>query len=171
MSTTSIDDINQINSEFHDIGVEVRQLLDYLNGIGTSLPDPASQQYWQSTHICSSAVEKIYMGLERIMWNIATRIDGEEIGKDGGWHQILLLRMANSYPNIRGPVISKETYDILDNIRGFRHRERNSYTSRMDLSIVIERCKDAIKVVGLMEEQIQVVLEPIQNILIKPPGT
>src|ERR1700692_4789350 len=99
MPTLCVDDVNQVNAEFHDIGVEVHQLSEYLKGISSPLPEPDSQQHWRDTHVCASAVEKIYTGMERIMSNVAKILDGEPIGKStDAWHQKLLLRMANPYP-------------------------------------------------------------------------
>jgi hypothetical protein len=98
MSTLSVDDTKQIDAEFQDIGVEAQQLSEYLKGIGSPLPDRDTPEHWRHTHVCGSAVEKIYTGLERIMSNLAKNLDGDPVGKGSeSWHQALLARMGSPH--------------------------------------------------------------------------
>jgi hypothetical protein len=71
MPTLSVDDINQVNAELHDIGVEAQQLSEYLKEIESPLPAADTPEHWRHTHVCGSAVEKIYTGMEKIMSNLA----------------------------------------------------------------------------------------------------
>jgi hypothetical protein len=156
MPALSVDDINQVNAEFHDIGVEAQQLSEYLKGIESPLPAVNSLEHWRHTHVCGSAVEKIYTGMERIMSNLAKNLDRDPVGKSGdSWHQALLLRMSNPYPAVRDRVVSEGTLALLNNLRAFRHRERNSYATTLDLGIVIERARDAIAAVGHLKDEMQ----------------
>lgn len=67
-----------------------------------------------------------YSGLEKIFIKIAEEID--ESAPDGSsWHKELLDQMALNIRKIRPAVISKETRDILDEYRAFRHIVRNVY--------------------------------------------
>jgi hypothetical protein len=161
MPTLSVDDINQANAEFHDIGVEAHRLSDYLKGIESPLPAVDTAEHWRHTHVCGSAVEKIYTGMEKILSNLAKNLDGEPVGRVGeSWHQALLLRMSNPYPGVRDRVVSEATLVLLNNLRGFRHRERNSYSTTLDLEIVIERARDAITA----SEQLKREVLPYMNI-------
>ena len=87
----------------------------------------------------ASGVEKIYTGCERVMAMIANDIDGARIERNEGWHISLLKRMAHPFPDVRDAVISAECFRMLDQLRAFRHRERNTYGLILDRGIVLER--------------------------------
>jgi hypothetical protein len=55
-------------------------------------------------------IDKIYTGCERGMMLIAKHIDGEPVSPGDSWHASLLLRMKNSYPDIRPAVLSQPTF-------------------------------------------------------------
>ena len=50
---------------------------------------------------------------------------------------------------------SEDTLALLNNLRAFRHRERNSYATTLDLEIVIERARDAIRAAGHLKDEMQ----------------
>lgn len=58
---------------------------------------------------------------------IASEVDHSKMDHAEGWHMSLLKRMANPYPGVRKSVISGECYKALDQLRAFRHRQRNSW--------------------------------------------
>jgi hypothetical protein len=63
--------------------------------------------------------------------------------------------MSSPYPPVRDRVISEGTLTLLNNLRGFRQRERNSYAATLDLEIVIERARDAIAAVEHLKNEVQ----------------
>jgi len=65
--------------------------------------------------------------LERIFELIAANVDQTRPQGDN-WHQELLRQMAVGIELVRPHVISKETKNILDEYRGFRHVVRNVYS-------------------------------------------
>lgn len=71
-----------------------------------------------------------YSGLERLFEQIAREIDKELQGAN--WHQRLLEQMSVEKLNFRPPVISQESYQVLDEYRGLRHIVRNFYAFRFD---------------------------------------
>lgn len=68
-----------------------------------------------------------YSALERIFVLIAQDIDGT-IPEGSFWHQDLLVQMKTEIKKIRPTVLTRETYQKLDEYRGFRHVVRNVYT-------------------------------------------
>lgn len=48
------------------------------------------------------------------------------------WHRDLLRRMLLTIPQIRPAFFTQETYDVLDELRGFRHVFRNAYSRSLD---------------------------------------
>jgi hypothetical protein len=109
---------------------------------------------WLQTAGFASAVEKIYTGCERVMERIARHIDNKPIDHAHAWHAELLTRMKSDFPPIRKSVVSEETYQVLDRLRGFRHRERNSYGNRLGPDIVALRTDEAIKLVEIFWQDI-----------------
>jgi len=57
---------------------------------------------------------------------IALELDGGTLGGEA-WHTELLRQMALDLPNVRSPVIQRETAMHLGEYRKFRHRIRNIY--------------------------------------------
>lgn len=72
-------------------------------------------------------LHSFYTALERIFELIATNID-QTRPKGDNWHQELLRQMAAEIDLVRPHVISRETRNILDEYRGFRHVVRNVYS-------------------------------------------
>jgi hypothetical protein len=76
---------------------------------------------------------------------IASEVDHAHVAHTEGWHTSLLKRIANPFPGVREAVISDATYTILDHLRSFRHRERNTYGLSLDSAIVVERAHEAVE--------------------------
>jgi hypothetical protein len=133
-----------IENEFSEIAIEVGHLENRLTRLDYQNPPADPQDEWEATLICASAAEKIYSGCERVMARLAADLDGAAVSHSEGWHSALLRRIANPYPGIRGPIISPECLAILDKLRSFRHRERNSYGIHLNFEIVIERAGEAV---------------------------
>ena len=133
-----------LEDELTEISVEVEHLATRLRKFvpGLVLGDP--QERWEAAHICASATEKVYTGCERVMAWLASEIDGAPIAKSDAWHSTLLHRMANPMPPARDAILSAECYALLDRLRSFRHRERNSYGINLDLEIVLDRAAEAV---------------------------
>jgi hypothetical protein len=134
----------EIEEAFAEIAVEVAHLAGTLERIAGEIPEPGSQTEWETSLVCASAIEKIYTGCERMMARLAASVDGEKIAHEGNWHRQLLDRMQQPF-GARGPIISQETFELLDRMRSFRHRARNSYGHGLRFTIVIDRAADMIR--------------------------
>jgi uncharacterized protein YutE (UPF0331/DUF86 family) len=73
----------------------------------------------------------IYSCFEDIFSKIA-RIFENRIETPASWHRDLLRRMIIDVEGIRPRVISKESFLLLDELRGFRHVFRSSYMFELD---------------------------------------
>ncbi|GFP25387.1 hypothetical protein HKBW3S25_00859 [Candidatus Hakubella thermalkaliphila] len=71
-------------------------------------------------------LHNLYCALEDLFQEIAKTFENriEDLSK---YHRELLKRMQLDVPGIRPRVLSKESYLILDELRGFRHIFRHSY--------------------------------------------
>ncbi len=148
-----------IENEFSEIGVEVDHLSARLARLNQHQAPADMQDKWEATVICASAAEKIYTGCERVMARLATEVDGTQVAHADGWHMALLRRMARPFPGVRGPIISGECYSVLDRLRAFRHRERNTYGINLDFGIVVERAAEAVAGFELFRAQVRAFFE------------
>jgi len=141
-------------NEFEELEMEVGHLEAALAGM-TPIEELDAQQAWAATHIYGSATEKIYSGFERVMAMLASAIDRAPVTHREGWHAALLKRMAHPFPGVRDAILSKETAAQLDRLRAFRHRERNSYVSGLDLHIVVDRARDTVHGFSLLRADVR----------------
>lgn len=81
-----------------------------------------------------------YTGVENILKNIASKVDGE-LPTGERWHSELLDQTTTPLNDIRPSVLSKEISDELRDLLAFRHRIRNIYTFQIDEENVIKMCK------------------------------
>lgn len=72
-------------------------------------------------------LHNLYCALEDLFQEIARTFENR-IEDSSKFHRELLKRMLIEVPKIRPKVLSKESYQILDELRGFRHIFRHSYT-------------------------------------------
>jgi hypothetical protein len=143
-----------IENEFLEIATEAEGLSNRLTRLGVEGPITGFQDRWEATHVCASATEKIYTGCERVMARLASDIDGAPVTRSDGWHVALLRRMARPYPGRRPAIISAECFGLLDKLRSFRHRERNSYGVRLDFEIVVERSREAVAGLSMFRDEV-----------------
>lgn len=144
---------------FVDLANELQELASEVAMLRLSVADhDASKQHlpahmiWLHVAGLASGIEKIHSGCERIMATIATHVDDSAVSKDQGWHATLLRRMQNPFPGVREALLTAETYNALNELRAFRHRERNSYGIALDAEIVEQRAREAILAFTLFEK-------------------
>jgi len=76
----------------------------------------------------ATSIEGVYTGVEGVLKEILTVIDGEVFAGSEGWHKSLLTQArAPNEPKGRGSIISEATFELLDKLRAFRHVEHNVY--------------------------------------------
>jgi hypothetical protein len=92
-------------------------------------------------------LQVIYGLFENLFQRIA-QVFENHITDQSRWHAQLLRRMTLDIPGIRPAVISKPTFESLDELRGFRHLFRNAYLLHFDpdrLSFVIQAAEQLEK--------------------------
>lgn len=125
---TSIPQLVDALNELREVAIEAGKLKDALHS--RKLPsETETPSGWIGVLGFAAAIEKIYSGCERVLELIAKQLDEQPIPKSDDWHRQLLLRMRNEWPGIRPPVLGDETYRLLNDLRSFRHRQRNTYGS------------------------------------------
>jgi hypothetical protein len=82
-------------------------------------------------------IERAYGGLEKALKTLLGELDGEvPFGPDS--HRRLLRRALLENPGVRSRLISEDTYQLLDVLRGYRHRFRNLYKYQIKQEKVLE---------------------------------
>lgn len=84
-------------------------------------------------HIESVAfqIHNAYSSIEELLRLIAASFENQ-IGDVARWHSALLQRMTQPVPGVRPAPLTKETFVLLDTMRGFRHFFRHAYSSTVD---------------------------------------
>ncbi len=147
-----------VGNELGEIAQEAARLSLRLERVGLEHLEAGSQGEWEATLVCASAAEKIYTGCERVMARLASEVDSVPVAHSEGWHATLLRRMSHPFPQVRGPIISAECHAVLDRLRAFRHRERNTYGINLDFDVVVERAREAVEGFALFRDEVRAFL-------------
>jgi hypothetical protein len=115
----------------------IAQAYDALNRLTDRLAEP------EVTIAIAYYLHVIYGLFENLFRHIAA-LFGNQIADQDQWHTQLLRRMTLDVPGVRPPVISRELYESLDELRRFRHLFRNAYVLIFDpdrLAIVLKHAR------------------------------
>ncbi|MBE3582393.1 MAG: hypothetical protein IMW96_12310 [Thermoanaerobacteraceae bacterium] len=105
---------------------------------GTTITFPTGDSFF--LRATGSVLHDFYVAAENIFKIIAREID-RSLPTDPEWHRQLLLQMTLDLPELRPPVIQRETAALLDEYRGFRHVFRNVY----GFNLVAERLERLVQ--------------------------
>lgn len=130
-----------IKNELKRVGIEVdavKRKLDRLK----SEKDPENRD----SHVTAvaSILQSIYNGYEKILEMLIKAIDGE-LPAARDYHTALLKRASTPIPEIRPSIITEKTFNILDNIRRYRHVFRRIYHYQLKADRIIEVAELCIK--------------------------
>ncbi len=90
--------------------------------------EPTSEE---KTVFIGYILHNIYSALEDLFKEVAKTFENT-IEDTRIYHKELLIRMIIDVPGIRPPLLTKESYKILNELRGFRHVFRYSYSFELD---------------------------------------
>jgi hypothetical protein len=76
-------------------------------------------------------LHNLYCALEDVFRIVADRFENH-LTDPIGWHSELLTRMKLHIGGVRPALISEPTYELLDELRGFRHVVRHAYGKELD---------------------------------------
>jgi hypothetical protein len=75
------------------------------------------------------------------------------------WHIELLQRMRQEIPGVRPALISGETFQLLNGLRGFRHFFRHAYTAAIEFDQLRSNVVKAQQVHSLLQKDVALFLE------------
>ena len=98
------------------------------------------------SHIKAIALtlHSIYTGYEKVVEILIKGIDGD-LPTAIDYHTALLKRATYEIPEVRPPIISEETFNLLNILRGYRHKLRRTYTYLISPPKVIDLTEMAVK--------------------------
>jgi len=76
-------------------------------------------------------IHNAYSACEELLRLIAASFENQ-IGDAARWHSALLLRMTQPVPGVRPAPLTKETFLLLDSLRGFRHSFRRGHAATVE---------------------------------------
>ena len=117
--------VSRINEELK----EVHRITQRINNAWENAKTKKDDLYLDSVAL---NLHGFYSCLERVFELIAKNIDGS-IPEGENWHQELLRQMLTEIKQVRPAVISRDSYDDLNEYRGFRHVVRNVYTFNLSI--------------------------------------
>ncbi len=100
----------------------------------------AAREYIEKS--IANKLADVYRGIERIFERIATEVDSH-LSRGSRWHKNLLEQMTKQRPE-RPPVISQETFLLLEALLEFRHKANNIYTDEL----IYENTEEHAKVIN-----------------------
>ena len=101
----------------------------------------AARQYIEES--IANKLADIYSGIERVFELIANEVDGH-LPRGSRWHKNLLEQMTERRPE-RPPVISQETFLLLEALLEFRHKVNNIYADELIYESTEEHAKNIEK--------------------------
>lgn len=76
-------------------------------------------------------LHNLYSAVEDLFEEVASAFENQ-LEPGGSYHRDLLRRMSIDVPTIRPRLVSSNSFKLLDDLRGFRHVFRHSYTYTLD---------------------------------------
>jgi hypothetical protein len=111
------------------------------------------------TSLRATGIEGVYTGMEGVLKEILTVVDGGVFSGPESWHAHLLAQAGEPNPqNGRTTIISERVYHLLDQLRMFRHVERNIYRHLFRATDVDENLSRLQDVFPLFEMEIALFL-------------
>jgi len=140
----------RLNNELEEIKVIVDQTQKFIQRLSQEQDDIAKAAL-------SSAIafnlHSFYTGAERIFETIAKQVDQYQ-PSSANWHRQLLDQMLVELPDLRPPIISENTYLVLEELRRFRHVVRTIYAYQLEEERVLSLAEQALPIFPSLQEDI-----------------
>lgn len=150
--------IQRISDERSQIEGTLKKIEERLKKIKTA---PVEYREEIETTIAKNLVD-CYRGMENIFRRIALDVDLRM--PDGSrWHKELLTQMAESQAEQRSPVISQETFEILEELLAFRHVFNNIYGEELVYEQTERNAKQIGKLFNNLSAELDVFIADLEK--------
>ena len=119
-----------LKADVTDELAKLKKLVSEFDKIKGKLDHPPEAVPFLERGAIGYILHNFYNGCENIFRNIARFFENDLSPKN--WHRDLLKRMTIEVPGYRPRVINDDLFRLLDDLRGFRHKFRHSYTFELD---------------------------------------
>lgn len=107
-------------------------------------------------------LHNLYCAFEDL-FKIVARFFDNAVDRGDSYHAELLHRMSLDIRGIRPALISDETYQLLDNLRGFRHFFRHAYNYEIELRKIKIVLEDALGLQEIYQKSVSNFLEELKE--------
>ncbi len=115
------------------------------------IKNPGSCYEWESL---AYRLHNLYCGFEDLFEIVAKAFENQ-IEERGRYHSDLLKRMVTEIPGVRPALLRPDTFDLLNNLRGFRHVFRWAYSAGIDVRKVRLVLEDALALRGRYRDDVE----------------
>lgn len=107
-------------------------------------------------------IHNLYCSIEDLLKLIASAFENQ-VGTTGKWHRLLLLRLSQPVEGIRPAFLSEESFDLLNQLRSFRHMFRHAYGTDIQLRQLEPNVDIALQTSKLISQDISQFLEQLSE--------
>lgn len=131
-------------NEIRTLKAEIEADLEAIAEIYSALDRYSGQLDAEAERIAAAYyLHNLYNAFENIFRRVAKTF-GNAVSDEPGWHISLLQRMRLDIPGVRPHLIGPAAYDVLDELRRFRHIFRSAYRLELDadrLALVLRKAQ------------------------------
>ncbi|EDX83877.1 hypothetical protein S7335_1574 [Synechococcus sp. PCC 7335] len=107
-------------------------------------------------------IHNLYCSIEDLLKLVAKAFENN-VGTGENWHKVLLLRLSQPIEGIRPALLSEASWDVLDQLRGFRHLVRHAYGKDIELTQLQVNITAAQKLYQLIEQDIHTFVAELEK--------
>lgn len=155
-------DIKVLISEIEWTQKVCQQLVDNINE-KIAIINKADYDYVYLEAIAINVMH-FYSAVESVFNKIAKKIDESPVKGDSS-HQELLKRMLIEIDGVRCAVLSKDTYDLIDKFRSFRHKSYHDFSITYKWEEMRELCHSAKQTLLLFNGDVNNFKNFLRNII------
>ena len=111
-----------------------------------------------------SVLHDFYVAAENVFETVAREID-ETLPAGEHWHRKLLQQMTLDIPEVRPPLLSKETAGKMDEFRAFRHVFRNVYGFNLSSERIVDLLNKFPHTAGCLEKEVCAFIKTMKEII------
>jgi uncharacterized protein YutE (UPF0331/DUF86 family) len=140
---------------------EIKAQMQEIEGIYTKIEDRKRKKDKAAMESVGYQLHNLYCAFEDLFKIVAETFENH-IQDKSKYHQELLKRMAISIEGVRPRLLSQECFQLLDNLRSFRHLFRHAYSYELDERKVKIVLDDAFTLKGICRNDIDAFLNSFE---------
>jgi uncharacterized protein YutE (UPF0331/DUF86 family) len=145
--------------------VDVRSQMQLIAQVATTL-DSRSQNLQPDDPVRLESVayqiHNFYNAVEDLLRIVAVQFENQ-ISDTSRWHQLILQRMKQEIPTVRPALLSQQSFEALNALRGFRHFFRHAYGVPIDYEQLVGNLKRVRQAFPTLEQDVERFLTQLQS--------